>query len=406
MHGSGAHAKRMALPLNEQQYSKTKAEAMKGRIGNLVRRHLCISTMVLVVFASLLAPNSVSCRAAEENQALAKDEMLKKLQGEIRLNLKDGKLVELDAQRRAAIVRQLQQRRVPVRIAPGMAVPAGKVNRRQRISLADGEIQSPLPDGTVQTQRVDAIPQLLRFVPGAIFVRAHEGDTVEKLAVKNGIEPDAARITTGTVPGHVYPEGEIVCLSRTYHCKPNETWQSVADVCGVTVEDLKRLNPHQPSGSRLMSSTSLFVPGTLRYQFRDGRQFNIVSIEYSQSDRRRGRARRPARPMFTIAQGDVETHRVKQTDTIETIARQHDVTPDFLRLLNGLGKDSKPRAGRVFYVRYTVRPAKGVTLSQLAKARRTSADTIRKLNKMKPKDKIVAGQALVIPARPDLARGN
>jgi LysM repeat protein len=311
-----------------------------------------------------------------------------------------GILAQQPAQPRPAIraIRDALERPVaPVALTLG-------IERRQKVSLADGVIQKFLPDGTVRTQSADAIPQLMRFVPTAKFVRAHEGDTVEKLAVMNGIEPEAARITAGTLPGHVFSESEIVCLRRRYRRATNETWESIAAACGLTVDMLKELNSVDPDDDRQVPH-ELLVPGACRYQFRGQGQFNIVTIQYSQSDRLGRAAPREARVKFTVGRGDLETHRVRKEDTLETIARQHNVTPEFLRMLNGLAEDEPPRVGRIFYVRYAVRPHEGVTLDEIAAMRRVSPGTIRKLNKMDRQDGIVAGQPLLIPARPGPGRG-
>ena len=190
--------------------------------------------------------------------------------------------------------------------------------------------------------------------------------------------------------------------------------QVVAEIAGITKEDLYELNPafHRwatdPTGPY-----SLLVP----VEAADGLEQTLLSLTPEQRMR-------------------VDRYEVRHGDTIASVATQYSTTPELLRHLNNMDSKEKPVIGAVLLVPSTTiqlpekamraaalfdRPGRmggrrgsrhglhvvrrGDTLYGIAHRLGTDVATLARLNNMEVNDPIHAGQRLVVSSRAPRAAG-
>ena len=178
------------------------------------------------------------------------------------------------------------------------------------------------------------------------------------------IYPFLPKETRGYVPGFIAAnyvmtyycehgicpmDSQLPATSDTVHIHRDLHLQQVADVCGISIEQLRSLNPQYkkdiiPGNSR---SYALCLPNNMASTFIE-RQDSI----FAQAEKYVGKRR-------TVAVNDGTTggsvkgakyHKIRNGDTLGGIAKRYGVSVQQLRRLNGI-KGNNIRAGRSIRVR-------------------------------------------------------
>ncbi|HLB53891.1 MAG TPA: LysM peptidoglycan-binding domain-containing protein, partial [Gemmatimonadales bacterium] len=183
----------------------------------------------------------------------------------------------------------------------------------------------------------------------------------------------------------VLPAAERL-TSFVHHAKRGETMRRLASRYGVTLADLRSLNPEFKARAPRPGEI-LRIPGKARLAGWVAENRRVV-------------------PDPNLGGGS--THRVRRGETLSHLSRRYGVSVANLRVWNRLGQHAVIRVGQVLRVKPgAARPAAGKrvhivkageTLSSLARRYRTSVQALRQANRMPAGRPLLAGQRLTIPS--------
>ncbi len=268
------------------------------------------------------------------------------------------------------------------------AVNARDANNAQiaMIPCHDREITYFDHNGQKQTIVMDALVQARQYQPSATFARAMEGDTLQKLAAKHGLDIEKLRILNRVEGTKTYKEREIYLRSWAYAVTENENLADIARRLGVSKSDLIKLND-LPDDAVLKNGQDLQIPGKFTHTINKHNQHLLLGR--MQNRRRRVPPFEPASLKQTI-----ET--LKQDETIATMAKRHNTTEKHLRKMNGLEKDEEPVGERV-YVEYSVQPTKTATAIDIATVFDATVEDLLDLNELESEEDFDASNRVHIP---------
>jgi len=179
------------------------------------------------------------------------------------------------------------------------------------------------------------------------------------------------------------PKSRYASGGNTYVVQKGDNLWDISRSFGTTPESLRKLN-YLGNSSRIYVGQVLKLPGSAR---------NTEAADRPDYDRQ------PA--------GDTRSYVVKKGDTVWDIARKYGTTTATLRRLNGLNRSSRIFVGQKLlvtgsrsgssgddYLVYIVR--RGDTLSEIARAFRTSVGAIMRLNGISDATKLPVGARLKI----------
>ncbi len=109
-------------------------------------------------------------------------------------------------------------------------------------SFIDGDAPVYGARGASRTEKRDAVHDAEKAFPGARFVRAWAGDTVEKLAAWHEVDVEYLRVLNNLKKGHVFDKPAIVCLKWLHEVGRGETIEKIATHFETSAEILARLN--------------------------------------------------------------------------------------------------------------------------------------------------------------------
>ncbi|MCA9218326.1 MAG: LysM peptidoglycan-binding domain-containing protein, partial [Planctomycetales bacterium] len=250
--------------------------------------------------------------------------------------------------------------------------------------ISDGEMTYST-NGQLYTVEQDALQQASSYAPSAKFARAMEGDTIQKISLKNGLDVDKLMILNRANNSKVFVNREIYLKSWEHVVTANENLDSIAKYYKTTVADLTKLNGFA-ADVKLTTGQRIEVPGEFQYQSSDYNSYLRLAM-YSN--------RASARVPYDRSSVRNKTYTLKEGEDLATVAKKYKVTEEFLRKMNGLEEDQE--AGPRVLVEYSVKPLEDSTLEEIANVFYMNIDEIMDVNGFKSPEDMKPGETLHIP---------
>lgn len=265
----------------------------------------------------------------------------------------------------------------------------GRRGRRDFIHLHDRTMKYVGQDGIARTQTTDAIIQAKTHAPTATFVRALEGDTLATVALQRGLSVEQIRILNRAATDKSLADNQIVLVGWTHMVRSGETLASVARIYNTKTDEVATLNQVEENHN-LKPGKSIQVPGEFQYvvQSKGNSYLRLARYPIPKPSRRT-----PYIPHSLQA----KTITVKQGQTLESLAKDHNVSEEYLRLMNSLEKDYNLPVGRRLLVKYSVKLDKDSTLDDVTSFFQLSEKKLLAVNRLKHRQELIPGQRLNLP---------
>ncbi|MEZ6115276.1 MAG: LysM domain-containing protein [Pirellulaceae bacterium] len=271
---------------------------------------------------------------------------------------------------------------------------------RQQYHFTDGSYTYYDQNGVEHQYTSDALNDASSTMPGAKFRRAFAGDTLAKVAFQEQMDVEKLRILNRTKVDKVFSNREIFCVAWKHKVQPNDTLESLAKFYRTSVRNLQELNDLSDDQA-LEPGTELDVPGEFQYMPQDNGQSYLMVTVYQINGQNNFQQEIP----FKEETMRHEIQRLKTDDTLATFAERHEVTEEYLRLMNGLEEDEEVKPGRTLLVDYSVELKEDATIDTLIQLMRGGVagdvdefvDRFLKVNELESKDDIEPGQRLSLP---------
>lgn len=258
-------------------------------------------------------------------------------------------------------------------------------NRASMTHLSDGE-STYSTNNQRYTVVYDALVQAEQYAPGAKFARAMEGDTLKKLAVREGLDYEKLLILNRTKKNKTLKHREIYLQSWEYQLSSNDTWDSLATLFGTTEKDLLDLND-LAADAKPASGQKIQIPGKFQYHWQPRSSYMLLAMY-------QGRTRISNTPYDTRSMKS-KIHTVKKDETLDSIAKKYNVSTDFLRIMNGLEPDEE--LGDRILIEYSAKVLKGKKLEDIARLFRIEMDDMLAANGLENAEDMKPEQRVQIP---------
>ena len=235
--------------------------------------------------------------------------------------------------------------------------------------LSDGEVTYHMQGGERHTVVMDAVVQARQYQPNAKFARALEGDTLQKIAAREKLDPEKLRLINRAKASKVFQHREIYLQSWSYQAAANDTVAALAKKFGVKAADFAKLNDLKVD-AKLKRGHALQVPWNFQHHINEHNSYLMLSMIQN-----RGRASTP----YDRRSVKNKIHKIKQEENLAAIAKKYKITEEFLRNINGLEPEEEYRGERIL-VEYSVQPLKTATLADIALAFNLPVDDLIKTN--------------------------
>jgi len=243
---------------------------------------------------------------------------------------------------------------------------------------------------------------------------------------------DKAWATRAARPQKAYSTEEV--LYHTYKVKRGDTLEKIARRNGTTISTLKRINKLK-SKNRILVGQRLKIPSELpvtTYRVKKGDTLEKIArnhgttigtlvrlnglksrnriyvgqklkmpIPYSADKTWTSRAAQPQK-VYSTEEVIYHTYKVKRGDTLEKIARRNGTTIGTLKRVNNLKSKNRILVGQRLKIPSelpvtTYRVKRGDTLEKIARNNGTTVSALMRVNKLKSKNRIYVKQKLKIP---------
>ncbi len=207
--------------------------------------------------------------------------------------------------------------------------------------------------------------------------------SVERIRLLNGIEQ-----------GNVFKEAGLICLRWNHKVgvgKPT-TIGALAKELNTSSVALAKLNG-LAEDAVIKAGDELQAPAIYRSQaFDDGRRkMSLFMVAVSQNPVRRR--------VLDFQRIEMVQIQIAKGDTLEQLAKKHEIDIEILGKINGLTKDSKLKEEQIVVVRNRVKyDAEKTPLDLVAQRYNSTEASMLRLNDIKDKSKIKADQWLHIPS--------
>lgn len=279
-----------------------------------------------------------------------------------------------------------------VQAAVGVAANGEEAQpERSFMHISDGEVSYYQGDGTMVTQRMDAVEQVKMYVPEATMARAMEGDTLAKLARQHDISVEHLSLLNNRPVNKPFVDEEVFCIGWNYKATKEDTIASVAKQFNSQPEIIAKLNQLAPDQT-LTEGQVLQVPGEFKYihENKSNRYLQIAQYPFSEQ----GRVHRmPYNPQSV----KMRREQVPDKQTLADYAKANETTAEQLVVMNGLDPKVDLEKGQWILLEYSVEIAEEPNIKLLAETFGMEEAKLREANGLDADDTVEAGHRMNIP---------
>lgn len=279
-----------------------------------------------------------------------------------------------------------------VQAAVGVAADGEEAQpERSFMHIGDSEVSYYQGDGTMVTQRMDAVETVKMYVPEATMARAMEGDTLAKLARQHDLSVEHLSLLNNRPVNKPFVDEEVFCIGWNYKATKEDTIASVAKQFNSQPEIIAKLNQLAPDQA-LTEGQVLQVPGEFKYihENKSNRYLQIAQYPFSEQFRVH---RMPYNPQSV----KMRREQVPEKQTLADYAKANETTAEQLVVMNGLDPKADLEKGQWILLEYSVEIAEEPNIKLLAETFGMEEAKLRAANGLDADDTVEAGRRMNIP---------